>query len=418
MKQTTKTVRSSLGTVEFSAAVACLLLSMISSLAFAGDKPGVGVERAVLPVAGQSVKTFVVDRSVPEKKRWLQHAGFGLMFHYEVFKNHSTASYNRAIDSFNVVRFADAVESTRAGYVIFTVGQHWGKFCAPNAAYERLLGVKPGVWTSRRDLVMEIARELHRRKIRLILYMTARAPMRHYRVIKATGDALPTINGKPAGPGVDTMSHPRKVKGFRRSENQPPPSVFLRNWGAVCGEWSRRYGPLVSGWWFDGYKTEMKDAYQGLKKQTFNIDTWIAAVRSGNPDAELAFNAGAHPILSLCTRGRLCPHQTFTSGENRDFYQRTKKGRGKLLTPENFPAPEGVVWHLLLPVSKGWGAGVKSRFDVETLKSRVDLIDSQGGVVTLDVPVSPEGTIPREVLGVLQKMGQDIRKLRDGARSF
>ncbi len=418
MKQTTKTVRSSLGTVEFSAAVACLLLSMISSVAFAGDKPGVGVERAVLPVARQSVKTFVLDRSVPEKKRWLQHAGFGLMFHYEVFKNHSAASFNRAIDSFNVVRFADAVESTRAGYVIFTVGQHWGKFCAPNAAYERLLGVKPGVWTSRRDLVMEIARELHRRKIRLILYMTARAPMRHYRVIKATGDALPTINGKPAGPGVDTMSHPRKVKGFRRSENQPPPSVFLRNWGAVCGEWSRRYGPLVSGWWFDGYKTEMKDAYQGLKKQTFNIDTWIAAVRSGNPDAELAFNAGAHPILSLCTRGRLCPHQTFTSGENRDFYQRTKKGRGKLLTPENFPAPEGVVWHLLLPVSKGWGAGVKSRFDVETLKSRVDLIDSQGGVVTLDVPVSPEGTIPREVLGVLQKMGQDIRKLRDGARSF
>ena len=418
MKQTTKTVRSSLGTVEFSATVACLLLPMMSSVSFAGDKPGVDVSRAVQLVAGQSVKTFVVDRSVPEKKRWLQHAGFGLMFHYEVFKNHSTASFNRAIDSFNVVKFADAVESTRAAYVIFTVGQHWGKFCAPNAAYERLLGVKPGVWTSRRDLVMEIARELHRRKIRLILYMTARAPMRHYSIIKATGDALPTINGKPAGPGVDTMSHPRKVKGFRRSENQPPPSVFLRNWGAVCGEWSRRYGPLVSGWWFDGYKMEMKDAYQGLKTQKFNIDTWITAVRSGNPDAELAFNAGAHPILSLCTRGRLCPHQTFTSGENRDFYQRTKKGRGKLLTPENFPAPEGVVWHLLLPVSKGWGAGVKSRFDVETLKRRMDLIDSQGGVVTLDVPVSPDGTIPREVLGVLQKVGQDIRKLRDGAKSF
>ena len=89
-----------------------------------------------------------------------------------------------------------------------------------------------------------------------------------------------------------------------------------------------------------------------------------------------------------------------------------------MLTPENFPAPEGVVWHLLLPVSKGWGAGVKSRFDVETLKRRMDLIDSQGGVVTLDVPVSPDGTIPREVLGVLQKVGQDIRKLRDGAKSF
>ena len=101
------------------------------------------------------------------------------MFHYEVFKNHSSASYNRAIESFDVVRFAESVASTRAGYVIFTVGQHWGKYCAPNSAYEKLLGVKNGVWTSKRDLILEIGRELETRGIRLIIYMTARAPMRH-----------------------------------------------------------------------------------------------------------------------------------------------------------------------------------------------------------------------------------------------
>ena len=77
-----------------------------------------------------------------------------------------------------------------------------------------------------------------------------------------------------------------------------------------------------------------------------------------------------------------------------------------------------MVWHLLLPISKGWGAGVKSRFDVATLKDRIDQIDSQGGVVTLDVPVSPGGTIPREVLGVLKDVGRDIEKLKDGSRSF
>ena len=353
-----------------------------------------------------------------EKERWLRKTGFGLMFHYEAFKNHSSKSYNKTVDSFDVPGFARAVESTRCGHVIFVIGQHWGKYCAPNSAYEKLLGVKNGVWTSKRDLILEIGRELQKRGIRLIIYMTARAPMRHYEIIKSMGDTLPSINGKPTGPKVNPMSHPRKVKGFRRSENQAPNPTFLRNWGAVCGEWSRRYGKLVSGWWFDGYKTEMKNAYLPLKQQKHNIDTWITAVRSGNPDAELAFNAGAHPILSLCTRGRLCPHQTFTAGENRDFYQRTKKGRGKLLTPRNFPAPDGVVWHLLLPISKGWGAGVKSRFDVATLKDRIDQIDSQGGVVTLDVPVSPGGTIPREVLGVLKDVGRDIEKLKDGSRSF
>ncbi|MFP6875182.1 MAG: alpha-L-fucosidase [Verrucomicrobiales bacterium] len=352
------------------------------------------------------------------KERWLQKSGYGLMFHYEAFKDHSPQSYNKAIDSFNVDRFVGEVESTGAGHIIFVIGQHWGKYCAPNSAYEKLLGVENGVWTSKRDLILEIGEQLARRDIRLIIYMTARAPMRHYKVIKAMGDTLPSINGKPAGPGVDTMSHPRKVKGFRRSENQAPNPTFLKNWGAVCGEWSRRYGKLVSGWWFDGYKTEMKDAYQSLKKEKYNIDTWVDAIRSGNPEAELAFNAGAHPLLSLCTGGKLCPHQTFTSGENHGFHQRTKKGPGKALTPRNFPAPQGVIWHLLLPAGAGWGVGEASRFETATLKDRIDLINAEGGAITLDVPVSPDGRIPPGLLQVLRELGKDSKKLKDGVRSY
>ncbi|MFP6764651.1 MAG: hypothetical protein VB858_13575, partial [Planctomycetaceae bacterium] len=169
-------------------------------------------------------------------ERWLQQSGYGLMFHYEAFQNHTPDSYNRAVDSFDVGRFVDDVQSTGCGHIIFVIGQHWGKYCAPNSAYEKLLGVKNGVWTSRRDLIMEIGQQLAERNIRLILYMTARAPMRHYRIIQAMGDTLPSINGRPAGPHVDPMSHPRKVKGFLRSENQAPNPVFLKNWGDVCGE--------------------------------------------------------------------------------------------------------------------------------------------------------------------------------------
>lgn len=353
-----------------------------------------------------------------EQDRWLAKSGFGLMFHYEAFKNHNAQSYNKAVNSFDVKRFADDVAATNAGHVIFVVGQHWGRYCAPNRAYEKRLGVGPGVWTSKRDLILEIGRELKKRDVRLILYMTARAPMRHYAIIKAMSDALPTINGKPAGPKVNPLSHPRKLKGFRRSENQAPPVAFMKTWGEVCGEWSKRYGTLVSGWWFDGYKREMQDAYESLQKEPYNIDTWVAAVRSGNPDAELAFNAGAHPILSLCTRGKLCPHQTFTAGENHEFDSKTKKGKGPALTPKNFPAPKGVVWHLLLPVSDGWGAGTKSRFDVETLRKRIDIINAEGGTVTLDVPIAANGAMPKAVLRTLTTLGEDIRKLRDGVYSY
>lgn len=337
-------------------------------------------------------------------KPWLQSSRFGLMFHYECFKNHNPEDYNKAIDSFDVETFANAVESTKAGHVIFTIGQHWGKYCAPNATYERLLEVKNGEWTSRRDLIMEIADALEKRDVRLIIYMTARAPMRYYRVIEAMGDTLPTINGKPAGPKVNPMSHPRKLKGFRRSENQPPNPIFLKNWGDVCGEWSRRYGKRVSGWWFDGYKTEMKEAYTQLQKEKYNIDTWLTAVRSGNPHAELAFNAGAHPILSLCTRGKLCPHQTFTAGEQHNFTFKNKP-----LTPKNFPSPKGVTWHLLLPVGDGWAAGTKPRFETGLLSSRIKEINNQHGVVTLDVPITADGKMPHSILSVLQELGRQIQ---------
>ena len=73
------------------------------------------------------------------KERWLQESGYGLMFHYEAFKSHTPESYNRAIDSFNVNHFVESVQSTKAGHIIFVIGQHWGKYCAPNSAYEKFL---------------------------------------------------------------------------------------------------------------------------------------------------------------------------------------------------------------------------------------------------------------------------------------
>jgi hypothetical protein len=137
-----------------------------------------------------------------------------------------------------------------------------------------------------------------------------------------------------------------------------------------------------------------------------------------NPDAELAFNAGAHPILSLCTNGRLCPHQTFTAGENHDFYAKTKKGKGAALTPKNFPAPDGVVWHLLLPVSDGWNAGTKPRFTLTMLQKHIDTINAEAGVTTLDVPIAADGSMPEAVLETLKSLGRESDKLRDGVYSY
>jgi hypothetical protein len=83
------------------------------------------------------------------------------------------------------------------------------------------------------------------------------------------------------------------------------------------------------------------------------------------------------------------------------------------LTPENFPSPSGVIWHLLLPLSDGWGAGTSSRFEQALLRDRVDTINSQGGAITFDVPIAAAGTIPEPIMAVLQQLGATSKPCPD-----
>ena len=45
---------------------------------------------------------------------WLKSSGFGLMFHYECFKERNARDFNKAVNSFDVEKFADVIASTRA----------------------------------------------------------------------------------------------------------------------------------------------------------------------------------------------------------------------------------------------------------------------------------------------------------------
>ena len=75
------------------------------------------------------------------------------------------------------------------------------------------------------------------------------------------------------------------------------------------------------------------------------------------------------------------------------------------------------MWHLLLPVSDGWGSGTTSRFSIGELTERVDVINAEGGAVTFDVPIAADGAVPNKILRTLRKLGDNIESLRDGVRS-
>ena len=75
-----------------------------------------------------------------------------------------------------------------------------------------------------------------------------------------------------------------------------------------------------------------------------------------------------------------------------------------------------MVWHLLLPLSKGWGAGTDSRFDVKTLKQHIEIINAEGGTVTFDLPIAADGKIPAGVLRTLGDVAKDHATLTNGRR--
>jgi hypothetical protein len=102
---------------------------------------------------------------------------------------------------------------------------------APNAVYDAYTGYAPGDACARRDLVLDLSAALSARGIRLMLYYTGDGP--HEDAQAATG------LGWPDAP-VDRSN---------------VPLLFVQRWAEVLGEYSKRYGDKVSGYWIDGCYT-------------------------------------------------------------------------------------------------------------------------------------------------------------------
>lgn len=297
---------------------------------------------------------------------WISKADYGLMAHYEVFGGDkiSPEEYNRRVNSFNVDNFVKQVKESGAGYVMLTLGQNSGYYCAPNRTYDKLLGVEPGQKTATRDLPLELGKALQKENIPLMLYLPSRSPQRDAKAMNALGD-------------VD--------------EGTPPPQIFIKNWSDICREWSERYGKLVSGWWFDGYYVPA--GWADLQAE-HNWKTWAEAVRAGNPDAELAFNRGTKRAYI-----RSNDAQTYTAGEARQIGP----------TPESHPAPKGMKWQILTYLGRTRGQGTP-RYSAARLIPYLDKVNALGGSVTFDVPLSSEGAIPESFMTVLRELAKRNRK--------
>ena len=169
---------------------------------------------------------------------------------------------------------------------------------------------------------------------------------------------------------------------------------FQLKWEQVIREWSTRWGPKVAGWWFDGcywpntmYRTE----------EPPNFASFAAAARAGNPDSIVAFNPGVVARILSVT-----PHEDYTAGEindpNRVEIRRAVDGK-----------IDGTQVHILSYLGERWGMGAP-RFPTEQVVKWSQGIRKQGGAVTWDVPIQPNGLIAQPFIDQLAAVGKALRR--------
>jgi alpha-L-fucosidase len=333
------------------------------------DSPRAMLVVALLLASGQALGD---DAPGPQRASWMKDARWGVMTHYLadwIAQAEGTGArmtverWNDLIDHFDAEGLARQLESVGAGYYVLTIGQNSGFYLAPNATYDRLVGIEPSK-CSRRDLVADVADALSKRGIKLIVYLPAGAPAGDRDAIKA----LQWQNG------------PHRNREFQLK------------WEQVIAEWSRRWGTKVSGWWFDGCywpNTMYRHA------EAPNFASFAAAARAGNPDSAIAFNPGVVDRSLSIT-----PHEDYTAGEINDpdrlMIRRAVDG-----------FVDGARVHALSYLGQTWGKG-PPRTSAEQAVTWSTRVAKAVGVMTWDVPIQRDGLIARPFLDQLSAVGQAL----------
>jgi hypothetical protein len=308
----------------------------------------------------------------PDRSAWMKQARWGVMTHYLADwrarvdqEEMSVEKWNALVDHFDVEGLAEQLASVGAGYYLISIGQNSGYYLAPNATYDRFVGIRPSK-CSRRDLVADLYGPLHQRGIKLLAYLPSGAP---------GGDAV----------AAQALEH-------RRGPNRN--RAFQLKWEQVIREWSLRWGKKVAGWWFDGcyWPNAM---YRSPEAP--NFASFAAAARAGNPDSVVAFNPGVVGRLLSVT-----PHEDYTAGEvnepDRVLIRRVVNGK-----------VDGAQPHVLSFLGEKWGMG-SPRFRTEEVVKWSRKIADAGGAITWDAPVQKNGLIARPFMEQLKAVGGTLKR--------
>jgi hypothetical protein len=299
-------------------------------------------------------KKAVASRASTE---WLVKAGYGLMFHYtsqSVNPDGSNRPYEKAVNDFDVKKFADMVEETGAGYVIFTIG-HAQQYCpAPIKSWEK---IHPGK-TTQRDLIEEMANALNTKGIRLLLYMNS------YGTAKF---------GK-----VDNLE-------------------FYTTFTDILKEFGDRYKEKVAGYWFDCWY----QIFEGFPD--IPIEDFFKVCKTGNKDRIICLNSWIYPSVS--------PWQEYWAGEVASPVALPVNGH-----MVEGPATD-LRYQALLIMEPYWVQQRPDhpdpRFTATKLSQYIRECMDNKGVVTINMGIFQNGTVGGKALDVMK----EVRKMVRGDKS-
>ncbi len=201
------------------------------------------------------------------KVEWMS-GKYGVMVHYLPhiggMGGVKKLSPQQMAEVFDVKAFADNIEKTGAGWLIFPFGQNSGFYWSENPYIEERIQNR----CSKRDLVLEIANEVTARGIRFMAY-------------------IPTE--------MDFQSD--AMRNAFLWDNSPDKAEFMEIWYNVIEYYAKKLGTKLSGWWFDGcYDASEKDFVRtnDWSNVRFDRKRWFAVAKAGNKKAAVAMGTGAN----------------------------------------------------------------------------------------------------------------------------
>ena len=321
----------------------------------------------ILPASATAEMTAAEEgaRAHRASTDWFAKAGYGAMFHWTDFtqpRDGIKKSYAEAVNAFDVNKFASLIEDIGAAYVIFTLNHAHPHCAAPIQSWE---AVHPG-WTTRRDLIGDIAGALEKRGIRLILYINS---------------PVLTNFGKTGATGLYELTF---------SEEQ-----FMEIHKSVLSEIGSRYRDKLAGYWFDSWYQSLA-AYPDVP-----IEAIYRYCKVGNPDRITAFNFWIFPVLT--------PWQDYWAGELNTLqnpfdsrYIQTGAGTG-------FQA-HGMLSMLPPWVHSETGPIPPPQFSTEDLIAYVKANMEHQAVTTINIGIYQDGAVEQSSLDMMRQLRRAIRQ--------